>query len=123
MKSFGSSIFGMASSVTDGYIHAASGRQRGSVFSISSNSLSGVSNIETEPRFVVPRRTTPPRGETLTSKAELISFLKGNNPKGFHEAIAFDLYKEEKMTSSEELYRKQIREEISAIDFKEVKTD
>ena len=118
MSRLSSSFLSIASSVTDSYI-SATNRRRTSMFPNNSSSPCSIPTTDVIPKFVIPKWTTTPRTERLTSKAELMSFLKNSDPKGYHAAIVFDM-NEEKLNSDEELYRKKIREEIAPIDFVEV---
>lgn len=118
MSKLSSSFLSIASSVTDSYISATS-RRRPSIFTNNASSQSHPPLTDAAPTFVIPKRSTPPRTERMTSKAELMYFLKNSDPKGYHAAIVFDM-SEEKLNSNEELYRKKIREKIAPIDFVEV---
>lgn len=118
MSRLSSSFLGLASSVTDGYM-SGRGTRRTSILSNSYSSSVVPQSPENIPTFVIPKWSAPPRDERLTSKAELLNFLKNNNPKGCHAALVTDM-EEEKLNSNEELYRKKIREQLVPIDFVEV---
>lgn len=118
MSRLSSSFLGLASSVTDGYM-SGRGTRRTSILSNNYSSSVVPQSPENIPAFVIPKWSAPPRDERLTSKAELLNFLKNNNPKGYHAALVTDMA-EEKLDSNEELYRKKILEQIVHADFVEV---
>lgn len=118
MSRLSSSFLSIASSVTDGY-KSATGRRKTSLLPGLSAPLNSMPASDCAPTFEIPKWSAPPRDERLTSKAELMNFLKNSNPKGYLAAIVYDM-DEEKLNSDEELYRKKIREEIAPIDFVEV---
>jgi hypothetical protein len=63
---------------------AHSGRH-GSISSLSSLGVPSTPGSIQE--FVIPKRTTPPRPHTLTSRGEVLSHIEKNNMKGYHSVI------------------------------------